>query len=277
MTGQWLRRLGDRVQRARYRTPPKALRKIRQAESSSATELDLRALQLKTVPEGLLRLSNLTTLDLSINGLTELPEHLSRLENLTSLNLGGNQLTELPEWLIEMPGFSKLEVQKSLLRDNTGTLNVADNNISSPPGEVLDQGLDAVKEYFRQLREEGTDQLYEAKLLIVGEPEAGKTTLAKKIKNPNYQLSPLPSTEGIDVLHWDFPHTNGATFRVNIWDFGGQEIYKETHQFFLTRRSCYVLVADNRKEDDNLYYWLNIIETLADGSPILIVKNEKGD
>ena len=205
-----------------------------------------------------------------------MPEHLSRLENLTSLNLGGNQLTELPEWLIEIPGFSKLEVQNQLW-GGTGILNIANNNISNPPGEVLDQGLDAVKDYFRQLREEGTDQLYEAKLLIVGEPEAGKTTLAKKVKNPNYQLSPLPSTEGIDVLHWDFPHTNGTTFRVNIWDFGGQEIYKETHQFFLTRRSCYVLVADNRKEDDNLYYWLNIIETLADGSPILIVKNEKGD
>ncbi|WP_347242416.1 hypothetical protein [Nostoc sp. FACHB-888] len=30
---------------------------------------------------------------------------------------------------------------------------------------------------------------------------------------------------------------NGREFRVNIWDFGGQEIYHATHQFFLTRRS----------------------------------------
>ena len=37
---------------------------------------------------------------------------------------------------------------------------------------------------------------------------------------------------------------------MNIWDFGGQEIYYATHQFFLTKRSLYVLVIDNRKEDD---------------------------
>ncbi|WP_416233391.1 hypothetical protein [Anabaena sp. UHCC 0399] len=27
---------------------------------------------------------------------------------------------------------------------------------------------------------------------------------------------------------------------------GGQEIYHETHQFFLTKRSLYAVVADNR-------------------------------
>jgi len=29
---------------------------------------------------------------------------------------------------------------------------------------------------------------------------------------------------------------------VNIWDFGGQEIYHATHQFFLTHRSLYLLL-----------------------------------
>ena len=34
----------------------------------------------------------------------------------------------------------------------------------------------------------GIDYLYEAKLLIVGEAGAGKTTLAKKIVNQDYML-----------------------------------------------------------------------------------------
>jgi GTPase SAR1 family protein len=42
---------------------------------------------------------------------------------------------------------------------------------------------------------------------------------------------------------------NGKNFRVNIWDFGGQEIYHQTHQFFLTERSLYALVADTRTEN----------------------------
>ncbi len=111
----------------------------------------------------------------------------------------------------------------------------------------------------------------------MGEGEAGKTTLAKKIENPDYQLNPEEkSTEGIDIIQWYFPYKE-RTFRVNIWDFGGQEIYHATHQFFLTKRSLYALVADTRKKDTDFYYWLNVIELLTENSPLLIVKNEKGD
>jgi internalin A len=33
---------------------------------------------------------------------------------------------------------------------------------------------------------------------------------------------------------------------LNVWDFGGQEIMHATHQFFLTRRSLYLLVLSGR-------------------------------
>ena len=46
--------------------------------------------------------------------------------------------------------------------------------------------------------------LYEAKLLIVGEGGAGKTSLAKKIDNEKYELADSEkSTEGIDVIRWE--------------------------------------------------------------------------
>ena len=67
---------------------------------------------------------------------------------------------------------------------------------------------------------------------------------------------------------------DGNLFRVNIWDFGGQTIYYATHQFFLTKRSLYVLVADSRKQHTDFFYWLNIVELLSDNSPLLIIKNE---
>lgn len=63
-------------------------------------------------------------------------------------------------------------------------------------------------------------------------------------------------------------------FQVNIWDFGGQEIYHATHQFFLTGRSAYVLVCDDRKEDTDFSYWMHVVEMLSDASPLLIVQNE---
>ena len=121
-----------------------------------------------------------------------------------------------------------------------------------------------------------TEPLYEAKLLIIGEGGAGKTSLAKKIEDENYKLKPEEkSTEGIDVIQWKFTQPNGKEFRVNIWDFGGQEIYHQTHQFFLTKRSLYVLVADTRRENTDFYWWMKVAELLSENSPILIIKNEK--
>ncbi|WP_353572982.1 hypothetical protein [Candidatus Albibeggiatoa sp. nov. BB20] len=83
--------------------------------------------------------------------------------------------------------------------------------------------------------------------------------------------------QGIDILKYQFPINENKQFIAHIWDFGGQEIYHSTHQFFLTKRSLYVLVADTRKEDVRFEYWLQIIELLADDSPIIIIKNEKQD
>jgi internalin A len=66
-----------------------------------------------------------------------------------------------------------------------------------------------------------------------------------------------------------------------VWDFGGQEIYHATHQFFLTRRSLYLLVDDTRKDhksvsDEGFKYWLELIDVFGGHSPVLIFQNEKG-
>ena len=83
---------------------------------------------------------------------------------------------------------------------------------------------------------------------------------------------------GGSSVKWSFPLPDKEReFKVNIWDFGGQEIYHATHQFFLTKRSLYVLVVDSRKEDTDFYYWLNTVEQLSDNSPLLIINNEKYD
>ncbi|MEH2270728.1 MAG: COR domain-containing protein, partial [Nostoc sp.] len=227
------------------------------------TGLDLSGNKLTRIPEAITHLQNLTRLYLSGNGLTMIPESITRLQNLTGLDLSGNKLTRIPEAITHL--------QQLIF------LNLKNNPIKEPPLEVVAKGIQAIKDYFRQVKTEGTDYLYEAKLLIVGEGGAGKTTLAKKIEDQNYQLREEDSTRGIEVIQWGFLMEDGREFRVNIWDFGGQEIYHTTHQFFLTKRSLYILVADTRNEDTDFYYWLNVVELLSDNSPLLILKNEKHD
>jgi internalin A len=250
------------------------------------TSLDLSRNQLTTLPELITRLPQLTSLDLSGNKLTTLPEAIARLQQLTSLDLSFNQLTTLPETIAPLEQLTSLNLSLNQLTtlpeaiaylQQLTSLDLSFNHIQKPPPEVVKQGIKAIRDYFRQLKEEGTDYLYEAKLLIVGEAGAGKTTLANKIKDENYQLREEDSTKGIEVIKCGFPMENGREFRVNIWDFGGQEIYHATHQFFLTKRSLYVLVADTRKEDTDFDYWLNVVELLSDNSPLLIIKNEKQD
>ena len=50
-----------------------------------------------------------------------------------------------------------------------------------------------------------------------------------------------------------------------------KEIYHETHQFFLTERSLYALVADTRAENTDFYHWLDVVELLSNNSPSLTI------
>ncbi|MBL0348656.1 MAG: hypothetical protein IPP54_26040 [Anaerolineales bacterium] len=67
-----------------------------------------------------------------------------------------------------------------------------------------------------------------------------------------------------------------SKIKLNIWDFGGQEIMHATHQFFLTKRSLYLLVLDSRltQEENRVEYWLKIIQSFGGESPVLIVGNK---
>ena len=225
-----------------------------------------------------------------VESMRTIKKNLHELKNICiAIELSNNNITILPEQFIDVGLDIKWEKISEEGLYLTSGVNLYNNPLQSPPIDVIQKDAETVRAYFRQLRQEGKTLLYEAKLLIVGEPGAGKTTFAQKILNAAYELQPEEvSTQGIDVRQWEFPCAVGAgsepaptttkrSFRVNIWDFGGQEIYKATHQFFLTKRSLYVLVADSRKEDTDFYYWLNIVALLSDNSPVIILKNEKQD
>jgi internalin A len=231
--------------------------------------LNLHNNQLSALPPEFCQLSNLQSLSLKYNQLSALPPEICQLSNLQSLILYNNQLSSLPSQIKQLKKLKKLDLRRNPLPIPPEILGA--KSLSEAPGNV-NEILDF---YFRVQDPSETESLYEAKLTIVGEGGAGKTSLANKILNSDYKLLPEEkSTKGIDVLLWKFPHNNHE-FRVNIWDFGGQEIYHQTHQFFLTERSLYIVVADTRKENTDFYWWLKVVELLSDNSPVFIVKNEK--
>jgi internalin A len=228
-------------------------------------------------------LTNLTQLDLSDNPLSDI-SLLRVLVKLKELNLRTIPLKELPSWITEF----EMEIQWKGY-GGSGYITFDDNPLKRPPPEIVKQGKAAVRNYFEQLRAQEEDYLFEAKMLIVGEPGAGKSSMAWKIENANCAMpEEADTTRGIEVRQYYFPlqkedfagfkhpeKLKKKEFRLNLWDFGGQEIYKATHRFFLTKRSLYVLVADSRNEDTDFNYWLHIVEMFGGESPLLIVLNEK--
>jgi Leucine-rich repeat (LRR) protein/GTPase SAR1 family protein len=242
------------------------------ANLTNLTNLDLGGNQIAVIPEAIAKLTNLTNLALGRNQITEIPIAIGKLTSLTNLSLWDNQIAEIPQWFQSFENLRKLDLRGNPIPIPREILG--GKEIWGDPGDI--QAI--LSFYFQTQDPSATEPLYEAKFIIVGEGGAGKTTLAKKLKNADYKIDPDESkTHGINIIRWEFEQSNGKPFRVNIWDFGGQEILHATHQFFLTERSLYTLLVDERRENPNLYYWLNIVRLLSENSPVFIIKNEKQD
>ena len=199
---------------------------------------------------------------------------------LSTLNLAKTQVTDLtPMKTLVLAG---LPVKWATNAGDGSGIYVEDCPLTHPSPDIVRQGPEAVVNYFREIEAQGIDRLFEAKLLIVGNPGAGKTSLLRRMFRPELDLpTEDQTTRGIDIHRHEFPLANGRNFRLNAWDFGGQQIYRATHQFFLTKRSLYLLVDDTRSNersihDEDFKFWLEIVETLSDHCPLLIFQNEKG-
>jgi len=222
--------------------------------------LNLGDNQLTEVSAELRQLTGLLRLYLHFNHLTELPPELGQLTGLQYLDLDSNQLIRLP------PELGRLEKLTSLSLDGNP-------HLKSPPREVVEQGTQAILGYLRE-RLEDCERQWVSKLLVVGEGGVGKTSLLRALRGEPFRKDE-ETTHGIRIegCELDHPSESGVRMQLNAWDFGGQEIYHATHQFFLTNRSLF-LVAWNARlgfEQGKLYYWLDTIQALAPDSPILLV------
>ena len=226
---------------------------------TALTKLPLDGNLLATLPPEVGHLANLPELGLVNNQLTSLPNEIGRLTNLTELWLSNNKITELPA---EIGKLTKLDI-----------LAIDDNPLVFPPPGIVHQGRVAVLAYLREHLQASRDQ-WVSKLLVVGEGGVGKTSLLQSLVGKSFDPL-LSSTHGIEInaLKLMHPTAEGITMKLNAWDFGGQEIYHATHQFFLTNRSLFLLVWNTRHgyEQGKLYYWLDTIQAKAPESPILLV------
>lgn len=243
---------------------------------------------LTNLPPEISRLTSLISLSLSENDLESLPPEIVKLTNLTTLNLWGNQLTSVPPEIAKLTKLTTLQLDSNKLISvppeitkltNLTYLNLDDNPLPIPPETLANP--DDVKAIFAAIAGlKGGERLNEAKMLVVGDGKVGKSSVVEQLLDRPFNPQ-KETTLGVEIsdemkVVQSEVKGGGEPIKLNIWDFGGQEIQHSTHQFFLTTRSLYLLVLDARKGEQlsNIEYWLKLIESFAGDSPILVVINQ---
>lgn len=249
---------------------------------TTLTHLDLGHNQLASVPESLANLTALTTLDLSVNDLVSMPGSLGNLTALTSLDLGRNQLVSVPESLANLSALSSLRLSDNKLTGLPALLanllveglllRLDGNPLADPLPRLVARGAAELATYLRSLHD--AEPQYEAKLLVVGEGNVGKTSLIAALR-PAPFVEGRETTHGIEITPLTIRDPlAGRDMTVRGWDFGGQEVYRITHQFFFTRRAVYVVAWNARQgqEQDEVEGWLRRIRLrVGRGASALLV------
>jgi internalin A len=250
--------------------------------------LNLSSNQLRSLPPEIGKLTNLTMLFLGSNQLTGLPSEITKLTNLHGLGIWANHLTSLPPEILNLTNLMALDLSRNQLTSlpleitKMASLNYIglDGNQLPVPPEAL-ANPDDVKAIFAAITGlVSGERLNEAKMLVVGDGKVGKSSVVERLLcgtfNPQKQTTlGVEINDEMQILQSEVKG-EGEPIKLNVWDFGGQEIQHSTHQFFLTTRSLYLLVVDARKGDqiNNIEYWLKLIESFGGISPIIIVINQ---
>ena len=253
------------------------------------------------------KLTNLQSLNLQFNkvgqaGAEAIAEKLTDLHtlNLESNNIGeagakaiAENLTDLQSLYLSLNRLTDDSVR--CLAEGLPSLRIihlfGNKSLQIPQELIRRADAAGLRDYFRRAQSEGKRKLNEAKLIVVGNEAVGKTALVNYLieDEPCRDTDKTPGLhiqERIKVTPWDTHHTTRDTeeLRLNVWDFGGQEVTRETHKLFLTARSLYLVVLEARREnvadaENVLHDWMRAIRNRGgDDVPIIVVINKsEGD
>ncbi len=260
------------------------------SEFTQLQSLDLTNNLLTALPRWLGNLKQLHSLNLSANRLSELPEWLGQLTHLQSLDLAGNQLSDLPISLAKLVNLKNLHLSLArngetflgrfyIIRNTIGEsirYEFKDNPLNPELAEADKQGIKAVKAYLRA-KAEAQIILNEAKLILVGEGEVGKTCLMDALLGSEWQEH--PSTHGIEIKPIKLTNPDTQTeITLNGWDFGGQRVYRPTHQLFFSAPAVYLVVWKPREGPQQGFVkeWIKLVKHREPDAKILVVATHGG-
>lgn len=251
------------------------------ANLTSLKVLNLRGNKFTDLPEWVGNLTSLTSLNLRVNRLALLPDSFGNLTNLVNVDLRGNRLAQLPSTIGCLTKLTTLDLRYNKLTEfprqladlltNGVDLQADANPLREPLPELMGRGSLELATYLRSVEEVVAQ--YEAKLLVVGEGNVGKSSLIAALMGAPFIHGRL-TTHGIEISSIRLPHPDlGLDMILRAWDFGGQEVYRVSHQFFFSQRALYLVVwhARQGQEQDEVEGWLRRIRLSVGDEAIALV------
>jgi len=224
----------------------------------------------------------LAKLNLSQNSIFELPDELYDFTSLTHLDLSRNCLFGLSHKLGNLTKLKYFHIDSNLIEELPYTIEKLEhiedfqcfrNPITTPPSAIWSRGITDVRNFFRDMRESGTEVNMDLRVLVLGLSEAGKTSLINGMINPNARALTRVGdrTVGIEKRTWAIQR-NKNQHPVNLltYDFAGQEEYYITHHLFLGSKALYIIAFDLSKYEPGtldkqiLLWWESIQNRVCD-------------
>ena len=239
-------------------TPLSGMNSLQRLDLSGTKVRDLSALS------GMVDLQKLWLNNTQVHDLSP----IASLTKIRNLDLRSCELRGIPRELSELG--LRFWVDGLVLEKEVIDLRGA--NLSTQPISIFREGPDVIREYYDAPK----TPVRESKVIFLGDGGAGKTHTMKRIlangDDTGFETDP---TLGIAIQTYVAHEGEENEFKINFWDFGGQENMHAMHRCFLTERTLYVVVISNRWGlDQQARYWLDNIHSFAPKSPVILALNQ---
>lgn len=254
----------------------------------SLETLNLSGNKLKSLPDSFGNLSNLEVLRISNTSLEKIPDSIRNLKKLRVLWLDYCEIRVLPEWLSELSNITDFIVRGNEISEIPASLSEfvfrcesgfrIDNNPLGPELQAAyNNGRLAVVSY---LRETAKSRIWldEAKLIIVGEGEVGKSCLLSALRGEPW-VENRTTTHGIEIKPLTVRSKKAdRPITLNCWDFGGQRVYRPTHQLFFSAPAIYLVVWKPREgaQQGQVKEWIQLVKHREPDARIIVVATHGG-
>ncbi|KAK6972841.1 malignant fibrous histiocytoma-amplified sequence 1 [Biomphalaria glabrata] len=235
-------------------------------------ELNLAENNITIIPPEIRYLQALKILVLEQNSIILLPDEFCELTQLHTLDLTSNKIRTLPMELHRLKGLTQAHVYHQLVKAG---LWLYKNPLEQPPPEIwrTDKPENIFK-YLKKLMIIKTENLQRQKIMLLGESQCGKTSLAHVLSQRKPKLSDGVREKTRILKQTIWKTENNVEFVLN--DFGGDIVYRTLYKLFLDSKALVLLVYNAATFNENRFYdaigqWLDMLRASCPGVVVKVI------